>query len=161
VDSPQANNAPQPEPQVEPDVEPAVVEPATSAESDFGPEPEPSAETAPGSDIGETFAGLLQSAVEFVRAILDWVEERTRTIVKDRIAKPLAVATVVAAIGATAMATFVALAICLLIGGIVILLAKPLGWGLSALVVGFLITGGVALVLWRMWVAVMPDEEEE
>ena len=146
MDSPQTESTPRPEPQVEPGVEPVVADQAASPEPDTGPEPGPTAETLPGSEIGETFAGLLQSAVEFVRAILDWVEERTRTIVKERIAKPLAVATVVAAIGATAMATLVALAICLLIGALhsrraAVLAFTAFGWYYACDAVFYLIDG--------------------
>lgn len=164
-------DAPRPEPQIGttpvtppaavpgPIPDPVVEEPSVAG--DPGSEVPPVDERPPGSEIGETFAALLDSAVEFVRTVLDWVEERTRTIVKDKIAKPMAVAIVVAAVGATMMASLVAVIVCLLFGGIVILLAKLVGYGLSALIVGLLGTCVLALVLWRMWVAVMPDEQEE
>lgn len=173
MDGPDSANTPRPEPQPSPasdvppvpeavtipDPEPVAGEPY--APGDPGPEPPSPDDVPPGSEIGDTFATLLDSAIEFVRAVLDWVEERTRTIVKDRVAKPMAVAIVVAAVGATMMASLVSVVVVLLFGGIVILLANVVGYGAAALIVGLLGTAILAIVLWRMWVAVMPDEQEE
>lgn len=100
------------------------------------------------NDVVERWGELVDSVVSLIETAVAWFQQQLEITVRDKVAKPLVVAVIVASTAGAALASFAFTSVALILIGLAWALGYVLGYAWGALIVGTVFTGGSALVVY-------------
>ncbi|MBE0476274.1 MAG: hypothetical protein IBX62_04140 [Coriobacteriia bacterium] len=100
-----------------------------------------------GNDVVERWSELVDSVVSLFETAVAWFQQQVEATVRDKVAKPLVVAVVVALSGGAALASFTFTSVALVLVGLSWALGYVVGPAYGALIVGLVfVLGSVGVV---------------